>query len=469
MGMWSRREFLSASLAAGAAGAVAGCASDDAADESDPAGTTTEPTDTTVARAKPATINDIDHIVILIQENRSFDHYFGTRKGVRGFDDPDVARRPDGRPIWYQDSDHHPEGFVLPYRLDTTTTSGAYGPDPGHAWVLQHAYWNGGKCDSFARLEVANMGYFTAEDIPYPHALADAFTLCDHSFCSVIGPTTPNRMYSMTGTIDPDGLGGGPVFENFEGPFRWETYPERLQRAGVSWRVYQEEDDYGDNVLEFFANFQGLPETDPLFDGGVKVRARDAFAADVASGNLPQVSWIVAPQATSEHPSAGSPAPGHDLTARTLGALMAAPDVWAKTAFILTYDENGGYFDHVVPPTPPPGTPGEFTQGTAIGLGFRVPTILASPLTPGGRVHSGVFDHTSMHRLIETRFGVEVPNLSAWRRETCGDLADVFDFSTTNVGVQDLPDTTAAMAAAEATRSLPPCAPPAVQVEPTVA
>ena len=252
MGTWSRREFLSASLAAGAAGAVAGCASDDAADESDPAGTTTEPTDTTVARAKPATINDIDHIVILIQENRSFDHYFGTRKGVRGFDDPDVARRPDGRPIWYQDSDHHPEGFVLPYRLDTTTTSGAYGPDPGHAWVLQHAYWNGGKCDSFARLEVANMGYFTAEDIPYPHALADAFMLCDHSFCSVIGPTTPNRMYSMTGTIDPDGLGGGPVFENFEGPFRWETYPERLQRAGVSWRVYQEEDDYGDNVLEFF-------------------------------------------------------------------------------------------------------------------------------------------------------------------------------------------------------------------------
>ncbi|MFN8052312.1 MAG: alkaline phosphatase family protein [Acidimicrobiales bacterium] len=462
MGGWSRREFMAASLAAGAGAAgLAGCADDDVDSSRRAAASTT-------SRPRPGSIRDVDHVVILMQENRSFDHYFGTRRGVRGFGDADVMSRPDGRPIWYQDTALHPDGFVLPYRLDTTTTSGAYGPDPQHGWFPQHGYWNKGAMDGFAHLEVATMGYFTAEDLPYPHALADAFTLCDHSFCSVIGPTRPNRLYSMTGTIDAEGKYGGPAFENLDGPFGWETYPERLQKAGISWRVYQEEDDYEDNVVEYFTSFQKLAPTDDLYDAGMRTRPAGTFEADVAAGNLPQVSWIVTPAATSEHPSAGSPAPGIDLAARTLAALMANPKVWARTAFILSYDENGGYFDHVAPPLPPTGTPGEFVNDTPIGLGFRVPTTVCSPWTRGGRVNNSVFDHTSTLRFLETRFGVEVANLSEWRRSTCADLTEVFDFSTPDTTVPKLPDTAATMAAHEATRTLPAAVPPTPQTLPKV-
>ena len=404
-----------------------------------------------------------------MQENRSFDHYFGTRPGVRGFADPDVARRPDGRPIWFQDTSLHPDGYLLPYHLDPTHSStGCDGTDPLHGWFPQHLFWADGALTGFAAVSTINMGYFTAEDVPYLHALADEFTLCDHSFCSVLGPTTPNRLYSMSATIDPAGRSGGPAFENFTGPFRWTTYPERLTRAGVSWRVYQEEDDFDDNCLEFFSAFRGLSPGDPHYDAAVRPRPAGTFEADVAAGNLPQVSWIVAPTGESEHPSVGSPLRGIAYTSRILGALMANPDVWRRTVFILTYDENGGWFDHVVPPAPPPGTPGEFVGSAPIGLGFRVPTIVASPWSTGGRVDSTVYDHTSVLQFLESRFGVEVPNLSQWRRETCGNLADALDLSRTVLDVPALPDTSGYAAQAAACSALPALDPPRVQQLPVV-
>jgi len=430
----------------------------------DDATSTGSPTTTAARRPTAArSLADVDHVVILIQENRSFDHYFGLRAGVRGFGDPEMQRRADGRTILHQATSAHPDGYVLPFPLRPTETSDGCDVDPEHGWIPQHAYWDDGRLGGFASFGTTNLGYYTPDDLPYYTALADEFTLCDHSFCSVIGPTTPNRLYAWTATIDPDGRSGGPVIDNFEGPFRWETYPERLERAGVSWRVYHEQDDFDDNPLKWFAAYQGLETTDPLHHNAILDRDADAFFRDVASGDLPQVSWIVATAANSEHPGLGAPFTGIDFAARTLAALMADPDVWARTVFVLTYDENGGWFDHVPPPIAPPGTPGEYAGTTPIGLGFRVPTIVASPFTRGGRVDSTVFDHTSVLRLLETRFGVEVPNLSAWRRETCGDLADVLDFSDPDVTVPELPDTSDLPARSEACRALPKAGPPVVQ------
>jgi phospholipase C len=406
--------------------------------------------------------------VILFQENRSFDHFFGTRKGVRGFGDPAVTAAGSTKSVWYQPDAKVKGGYLLPYHLDTATTSGACGPDPDHSWEAQHAAWNGGKNDGFAQaMGPAALGYFSRADVPFYSSLADQFTVCDHYFSSVLGPTTPNRLYSMSATIDATGSGGGPVTSNLTGPFNWTTYPERLQQAGVSWRVYHEADDFDDNPLKFFAAFQNLKETDPLFDAAIRNRSADAFVQDVAAGNLPQVSWIVAPTAKSEHPPF-PPAVGEDLSATLLAALTSKPDLWAKTVFIISYDENGGFFDHVVPPTPPAGTAGEYVGGVPIGLGFRVPTTVISPWSRGGRVCSDVFDHTSTLRFLEQRFGVEVPNLSAWRRSTCGDLTTAFDFSTFDPSVPALPATSERAAAARAgCTTLPLAAPPISQRPPT--
>jgi len=458
----TRRKFLLASAAGTAAvTAAAGCSDDDPANGANSS-------TSTVDKAAARSLRDIEHVVILIQENRSFDHYFGTRPGVTGFGDTAALTRADGRSVFYQDSEAHPDGYVLPFPLRPTETSDGCSIDPPHTWIPQHIYYDQGKMGGFARLGAINLGYYTRDDLEYYWSLADAFTLCDHYFCSVIGSTTPNRLYAWTASIDPDGQGGGPVYENLTGPFHWETYPERLQRAGVSWRVYHEADDFDDNSLKFFAAYQGLAETDPLHDAAMRNRDAGAFAADVAAGDLPQVTWIVAPAALSEHPGLGSPFPGIDYSARHLAALMANPDVWAKTVFVLTYDENGGWFDHVAPPVAPPGTPGEYVNGYPIGMGFRVPTIVASPYSRGGRVVDTVFDHTSVLRLLETRFGVEIPNISAWRRETAGDLADLLDFSKPDLSVPKLPDTSDGPARQAACAALPKVGPPATQAMPMV-
>ena len=418
--------------------------------------------------ATPAKLTDIDHVVIFFQENRSFDQYFGTRPGVLGFGDPNVVKGESGRPAWYQPTPLHPAGYLLPFRLDSRTTSGQCAPDVSHSWEDQHAARNGGHMDGFVRHMGADaVGYFAPDDLPYYRAVADEFTVCDHYHCSVLGPTNPNRYYSMTGTIDPAGTGGGPAIDNGTRPWRWETYPERLQRAGISWRVYHDADDYDDNCLKFFANFQGLPETDPLWQNALRNRKVADFAADVKSGNLPQVSWIVAPTALSEHPPY-PPAAGEDLTHQYLGALLGTPKVWARTVFIWSMDENGGFFDHVPPPVPEPGTANEFVRGEPIGLGFRVPTIVASPWSRGGRVCHDVFDHTSTLRFVEKRFGVEVPNLTEWRRQTCGDLTSALDLSHTDRTVPSLPDTAAQLAAVTASCRLPAAVPPAEQSLPRV-
>ncbi|WP_020673724.1 alkaline phosphatase family protein [Amycolatopsis nigrescens] len=384
--------------------------------------------------ARPAArLEDIEHVVILMQENRSFDHYFGTMAGVRGFSDPNVLRLPDGRPAFYQPDAAHADGYVLPFRYDTAVTSAQETPGLPHDWDDQHSAWNSGAMDNWIKAKGAkSMGYYTRDDIPFHFALAEAFTVCDGYHCSVIGPTNPNRLYMWSGWIDPHGTAGGPAYYNYMSSAKpvlsWKTYPERLTEAGVSWRIYQEEDNYDDNSLAWFRQFAEAPRSSPLYRNAMVRKSAGWFEHDAKNDRLPAVSWLVAPSAQTEHPL-WMPAAGAQYIASKIDAIAANPDVWKKTAFILTYDENDGYFDHVLPPTPSPGTPDEFVDGKPIGLGFRVPTVIVSPWTAGGYVCSETFDHSSLVRFLERRFGVREPHLSDWRRRTVGDLTSAFRFT----------------------------------------
>jgi phospholipase C len=402
------------------------------------------------AKTKPlGKLTDIEHVIILVQENRSFDHYFGTYSGVEGFGDAGA------KGTFEQEGYPAPgfEGKLLPFHLETGGAVQCF-PDITHSWAPQHHSWDGGAMDNFVRthLEIdgslagpATMGYYEQSDIPFYRALANSFTLCDKYFCSVLGPTDPNRLYSLSGTIDPEGLNGGPLVETLGkgdgravGKFTWTTMPEQLTSAGVSWKIYTGTGlGVEDNVLPYFKNFQTNPALaalafDPTYPKG--------FKHDLIKGELPQVSWINTSLSETEHPGNSTAKVGEHAVAELLKLLTSHPGVWAKTALFITWDENGGFFDHVAPPTAPPETAGEYltvpditgnSGGVSgpVGLGFRVPMIVASPFTRGGLVCSETFDHTSTLRFLETRFGVEVPNLSAWRRERTGDLTGAFNFA----------------------------------------
>jgi len=402
-----------------------------------------------------SSLSDIEHVVILIQENRSFDHYFGTHPGVRGFGDRHALRQADGSSIFAQrnpaNSDNPPLGRLLPFRLDTSTpptapNNGTCVEDITHSWGAQHDSWNGGRMDRFAIRHLsdddpygaATMGYYTREDLPFYRAVADAFTLCDGYHCSVLGPTDPNRLFAMTASIDPDGRSGGPVISNPSynnaGSLSWTTYPERLQAAGVTWKQYLDPElqSSSSNVLLLFKQY--TDPTSPLFANGVLPTYPLDFARDVLSGRLPQVSWLQLNDVTSDHPP-DAPGFGEDALSQLLAILTARPDVWARTLLLVTWDENGGFFDHVPPPTSPTGTSGEWlTAGRAeprgpIGLGFRVPMLVISPFSRGGLVCSDTLDHTSTLLFLERRFGAEVPNLSAWRRSTVGDMVGALNLA----------------------------------------
>jgi phospholipase C len=398
----------------------------------------------------PPALADIKHVVILMQENRSFDHYFGTLAGVRGFDDPDAIKLQTGRSVFYQPDDQNPNGYLLPFHLDTHSSSAQKIPSTSHAWAVQHAAWNQGRMDRWlsAHRDADGpngpyvMGYYKREDIPFQFALAEAFTILDGYHCSVFGPTWPNRMYLMTGTIDPDGQNGGPILVNKApfGGYTWTTYPERLQTAGVSWKIYEQKDSYGCNMLENFKVFQQSPGSSPLYTRGMQVSPEGQFEYDAMHDKLPAVSWIIPTSFQSEHPNY-TPADGAAFVASKIDAIAANPDVWAKTVFILNYDENDGLFDHVPPPVPPEGTPHEFVGGLPVGAGFRVPCILVSPWTAGGWVSSQPSDHTSVLRFLEVFTGVREPNISDWRRRTFGDLTAAFRLRDARSAPPVLPNT----------------------------
>jgi phospholipase C len=422
-----------------------------------------------------------------MQENRSFDHYFGTMAGVRGFGDANAPKLSHGKSVFHQPDVQSPDGYLLPFHLDTKSTSAQKIPSTSHAWATQHAAWNQGKMDNWLaahrKADGAKgpycMGYFKRDDIPFQFALAEAFTICDAYHCSVLGPTWPNRLYWMTGTIDPAGTHGGPVIKNKDNNFAWKTYAERLEEAGISWKVYNHSEDPNDeyavkdahskgypfNMLAHFRQFLNSAPNSPLRIKAMTLDNNDQFFSDAAEDRLPTVSWLMPPRVASEHPD-HMPAAGAAYVAKVIDAIASNPKVWAKTAFILNYDENDGIFDHVAPPTPPPGTPLEFVKGEPIGGGFRVPCIIVSPWTAGGWVCSQQYDHTSILRFLEVLTGVHEPNITPWRRKTFGDLTAAFRFDSAKAGPAKLPDTVGPLALAEANKLPLPAIPRAGQALP---
>jgi len=398
-----------------------------------------------------ASLKDIKHVVLLMQENRSFDHYFGTMAGVRGFDDPHALTLPNGRSVFYQPDPENPDGYLLPFHLDTSKTSAQVIPSTSHSWNTQHAAWNKGKMDNWVpahrKADGAHgpytMGHYERADIPFQFALAEAFTLCDAYHCSMMGPTHPNRLFWMTGTVDPDGLHGGPQSNNHRPPdgYSWTTYAERLEKAGISWKTYQSKGSgMGLNCLRSFQQFRNAPIDSPLYRKGMALSPEGQFEEDAKNDRLPTISWIFPTMEQSEHPK-HIPADGAAFVASKIDAIAANPEVWAKTVFILNYDENDGIFDHVAPIVPSPGTKQEFIGDVPIGCGYRVPCIIVSPWTAGGWVCSEPFDHTSVLQFLERFTGVREDNISDWRRETFGDLTSAFRFDGTKAGRPDLPKT----------------------------
>jgi phospholipase C len=435
-------------------------------------------------------IRDIKHVVVIMQENRSFDHYFGSLRGVRGFGDRSTIQLPGGKEVWEQPAGSKTQ---YPWRLSGAKTwDGATPPTPSdgaanyggtsHSWDDQHGAWYGGLMNGWyaAKGGPTTLGYLDRRDLPFHYALAEAYTIGDAYHCSVISATGPNRTHLWSGTINADqrhgdyiAYSGGDELGQF---LPWKSYAETLQESGVSWRVYQCADDYGDNGVEYFDTFAKLDPAqggtaapgNPFYDRGVanvpepitglSGNADNLAAAikkDVLGGTLPKVSWVVNNQFFSEHPVT-APSNGAYFLRGVLDALASDPEVFNSTLVIINYDENDGQFDHVPPAVPAPGEADEFVSGTLaeygvtapvpVGLGFRVPLILVSPWTRGGWVTSEVADHTSVIQFLEkwtTAIGTPAvsPNISAWRRKVCGDLTAAFDFASPVYGMPHLPAT----------------------------
>jgi phospholipase C len=437
------------------------------------------------AKVRTGTIKDVQHVVVLMQENRGFDHYFGALNGVRGFADRFPIPLPGGRTVWTQSAEQR---TVAPFPLDTTQTFDLMRIEgTPHNWADAQAAWDHGRMSRWPQPKTErSMAHYRPQDLPFQVALADAFTLCDAYHSSFQGGTNTNRLFLFTGTNDPLGKGGGPGITNSHDslpgpkePYFWTTYVERLQAAGVSWRLYQDmADNFSDNPLVGFKAFRdahaGAPGSSrALAERAMTSRGLDQLRADVLAGALPQVSYMISTAEESEHPGPSSPAQGADYVARVIDALTADPKVWSRTVLLVMFDENDGFFDHVPPPAPPSrlegralagassvDTTGEYhtnsapsagqadppaLMGRPYGLGPRTPMYVISPWSRGGYVNSQVFDHTSIIQFLERRFGVMEPSISTWRRSVCGDLMSAFDFKTPNETrlPRPLPDTKA--------------------------
>ena len=398
------------------------------------------------AHHRTGTIADVEHIVILMQENRSFDHYFGTLRGVRGFGDP-RAGQAALRAIRCGAS-RTARGAVLPFHPDRARPRAAVPRGPA-ARLDRPRTTPGTAASTTAGCRskgTSTMAYLTRDDIPFHYALADAFTVCDAYHCSFLGPTDPNRYHMWTGWVGNDGKNGGPVLDNAEAGYDWSTYPERLQPAGISWKVYQDvgegldaahfwgwtDDDafignYGDNSLLYFHQYQNAQPGSPLYEGALRgtniARAAtlfDLLQHDVADNRLPQVSWIVAPgglhgawqlAAQLRRLVRLAGARHADLEPRGLQQDRALPDVRRErrpvrphgAADAAAVARRGALDGRHRPTRSSPATP--TSRPGRIGLGVRVPMIVISPWSKGGWVNSEVFDHTSLIRFIEQRFG----------------------------------------------------------------
>ena len=437
--------------------------------------------------AEPASggLRAVKHVVILMQENRSFDHYFGTLRGVRGFGDRNAVELPSGKPVFEQPGPLG--GTVLPFPVRDAAE--AQKQDLQYIGALDHSWkggakaWRNGWMDGWVSAKTAaTMAYYDRRDLPLHYELADTFTICDAYHSSTHTSTSPNRNHLWSGKTGFEANGdravGNDAYDEGTHPgYDWGTYAERLEKAGRSWKTYTEWENFTDNQIEFFTTFKAIARkalaktgghtfmesfyaavrdtTDSaerdrllglleagvatldtaerqLFERGLRRvptgTLAEEFAKDVAAGTLPEVSYLVPSAVDSEHPSVSSPIHSATIVYKVLDALGSHPDVWRHTVVLINYDENDGFFDHVPPPVPPADNKDERWQGLPTGLGIRVPMLVVSPWSVGGHVCSEVFDHSSVIRLLEKWTGVEEPNITPWRRAVTGDLTSAFDF-----------------------------------------
>ncbi|EEP75698.1 conserved hypothetical protein [Uncinocarpus reesii 1704] len=413
----------------------------------------------------PAGLSKIDHVVVFMQENRSWNTYFGTMAGARGFQDPNVQLN-DGLPVWLQP---YEDAYILPFHLAAANWSQAVQcmSAGSNGYRANQAALNHGLNNHWARNNTPwSWGYLRRPDLPVQFAIADAWTVADMYQQSQITATNPNRVMLVSGSINAPGSPqhpdqGGVYLDNNNTPgceapgvncypLRWRTVFELYEAAGVSWRVYQGEDNFDDNPLVWFEQYQNARPGSPLADKGIAYPGLDRFYQDAAAGTLPQVSFIVGPRELSEH-APYSPKDGGWLQQKIVDAVTKSPK-YDRTALLISYDESGGWGDHVPPYHSPKGTPGEWIDDymgifgdVSTGPGFRVPFYIVSPWTRGGRVFTEHADHTSHILFIEQWLSargvhnITTPELVPWRRAHMSNLVNAFDFDNPDLSLPQLP------------------------------
>src|SRR5215471_7079619 len=316
--------------------------------------------------------NPINHILIACQENHSFDNYFGYYPGAGAFGVPSNYSQPDGN-----------GGTVTPQHALFPI-----GSDPSHTWQSLHSEWNKGAMDGFYTTDGSTaLNYYDGSDLSYYYGVADAFTLCGNYFCSVLGPTVPNRLSLVSGTA-----GGNTTDTLSSGSVDWPTIVDLLDAHKISWKCYNLGLGLGSTGL--LEHFNGLTFFKKWQNDQRLTFTEIDFHADLQAGTLPQVSLLITEELISEHPPTDIQM-GQQKMSGVINALMSSGS-WKSSALLLTYDEGGGFFDHVAPP-----------QFDAYGLGMRVPMLVVSPYARRGYVSGQLYEHSSILKFIERRFGLE--------------------------------------------------------------
>ncbi|HEY0189892.1 MAG TPA: alkaline phosphatase family protein [Kofleriaceae bacterium] len=342
----------------------------------------------------------IDTYVYMMMENRSYDHFFGARSALEG--KPGDGLDLSGMTMFNKDLNGQ---IVYPFHPDRLSLCDV---DPPHGWDPLHAAWNSGANDGFLAQHQKQydatqqqvMQYLTRNELPVSWALADQYATADRWFCSVMGPTWPNRFYWHTGTS------GGLKDNNLPGTnLPWPSIYNRLNDKGVDWAYY-----FGSvPVVSAIANV----------DVSKNVKYFDDFADDAKAGKLPSVVYIDPVfNGNDDHPPV-HPINGQELISMVYTALANSPH-WKSCMLVITYDENGGFYDHVSPPS-------TVDDQAALGftqMGFRVPTMVVGPYVKTGHVSSTVYDHCSALRELEVAFQLEPLNQ---RTKAANDLSDFID------------------------------------------
>jgi phospholipase C len=357
------------------------------------------------------TIPQIDHIVVVMMENHSYDNHLGMlhRRDADGFR---LGR--DGQPLA---SNPYPDGQIQhAFRMPTTCQLSGH---PAQDWLASHTQYAGGRLDGFVESgsgPVA-MGYWEQADLPFYYSLASTFPIADRYFCSVLGQTYPNRRYLLAATSIGQVDDTTPALTDY--PPNGTIFDE-LDANGITWKDY-------------YTNLATTELYPPLYlkNLGTKVVPIAGFYTDAAAGTLPNVCLVEPQYGTQDEENPQNIALGEAFAAQVISAVMAGP-AWSRTLLIWTYDEHGGYYDHVPPPraVPPDSIAPQVAagQGTAYDgfarYGFRVPCAIVSPWARPRYVSHRVYDHSSILKLVETKWNL--PALT-YRDANSGDMLDLLD------------------------------------------